>query len=282
MIGILLLTLRELTAKKITLGLFIVSTLVWVMLTFALNLDIVDGTLAGMRIFGQDAFPEQSEDGQQASNTPGMLSEFVIGIEQAVAGASYWMGILLALFATAPLISGMLERGRVDLLLSKPLSRNTLLGSHILGILFVVFVLATYLMGMVWLVMSMKTGIWNIRFLYSILIVLVMFTVMYSVVLLIGISTQSTALSLIITYGLIFCSIILAAHEQLGPQINQPWRQVYFGLYHVLPNFAEVTKPVVQLVAGEAVETWYPLFSSALFGLIIYALAFIRFSRRDF
>ena len=283
MIGIILLTLRELTAKKITLGLFLVSTLVWVMLSFALNLDIVDGTLAGMRIFGQDAM-DADEVGRtdDAGNPIDMLTQFVIGIEQGVAGASYWMGILLALFATAPLINGMLERGRIDLLLSKPISRNALLGSHVIGVLVVVFILAVYLMGMVWLVMSYKSGIWNGRFLYSISMVLIMFSVMYSVVLLIGVSTQSTALSLIVTYGLIFASLVLAAKDEILTQINPPWRQVYVAFYHVLPNFAEVTVPVVQLVAGDTVESWYPLFSAIAFGVVIYILAFVKFNRRDF
>ncbi|MFK7844976.1 MAG: ABC transporter permease [Rhodothermales bacterium] len=283
MIGVLLLTLRELTAKKITLGLFLVSTLVWVMLSFALNLDIIDGTLAGMRIFGQEAIGEEAV-GQvdDAGNPVNMLNQFVIGAQQAVAGASYWMGILLALFATAPLINSMLERGRVDLLLSKPIGRNTLLGSHLLGVLVIVFVLATYLMGMVWLVMSIKSGIWNVQFLYAILMAVVMFLVMYSVVLLIGVSTKSTALSLIVTYGLIFCSIVFLAKDQLIVQINPPWRQVYVAFYHVLPNFAEVTKAVVQLAGGEAVTSWYPLGSSVLFGGVVYAIAFVRFSRRDF
>ncbi len=283
MTGVLLLTLRELTAKKVTLGLFIVSTLVWVMLGFALNLDIVDGSLAGLRIFGQDAsLPDvEGQDAGGGGQIP-LLERMVIGVEKFVAGASYWMGILLALFATAPLINSLLERGRVDLLLSKPVSRLSLLGSHLLGVLTVVVTLAIYLMGMVWLVMSLKTGIWNVRFLSAILMVVTMFTVMYSVIVLVGVSTQSTALSLIVTYGLIFCSIIFLFKDQLAPQINLPWRHVYLALYHVLPNFAEVTQPVVQLAGGEPVQSWYVLWSSVAFGAAIYALAAIRFARRDF
>lgn len=280
MIGVILLTLRELTAKKVTLGLFLVSTLVWVMLGFAMNLDIVDGSLAGMRIFGQNA-DIQTNNGEGGVGLP-MLTEFVLGIEKAVAGASYWMGILLALFATAPLIGSLLERGRVDLVLSKPIGRMTLLGSHLLGILTVVFALALYLMGMVWLIMSIKTGVWNFHFLTCVAMVLIMFTIMYSVVLFIGVSTKSTALSLIVTYGLIFCSLIFLGKDTIAPQINMPWRQLFLGFYHVLPNFAEVTVPVVQLAGGEPVESWYALISSAVFGVVMYALAAIRFARRDF
>jgi ABC-type transport system involved in multi-copper enzyme maturation permease subunit len=281
MSGLFLLTLRELTAKKITLGLFLVSTLIWLMLSFALNLDIVDGALAGIRIFGQEATQGQSGN-EPASGSLPLLEEVVIGVQQAVAGASYWMGILLALFATAPLISSLLERGRIDLLLSKPVRRITLLGSHMVGVLLVVFILAVYLLGMVWLVISLKSGIWNPRFLTCILMVMIMFTIMYGVNLWIGVWTQSTALSLIITYGLIFCSIVFLFKDQLAPQITLPWRQVFLTLYHILPNFAEVTEPVVQLASGEDVDSWYPLLSSSVFGAVMYALAVVTFNRRDF
>ena len=281
MTGVILLTLRELTAKKVTLGLFLVATLVWVMLGFAMNLDIVDGSLAGMKIFGQDADVQTNNGGEGVSQLP-ILRDFVLGIEKVVAGASYWMGILLTLFATAPLIGSLLERGRVDLILSKPIGRMALLGSHVLGVLTVVFSLALYLMGAVWLIMSIKTGIWNFHFLTSIAMVMIMFTIMYSVVLLIGVTTRSTALSLIVTYGLIFCSLIFLGKDTIAPQINMPWRQVFLGFYHVLPNFAEVTESVVQLAGGETVRSWYALISSAVFGVVMYALAAFRFARRDF
>jgi hypothetical protein len=89
-------------------------------------------------------------------------------------------------------------------------------------------------------------------------------------------------LSLIITYGLIFCSIVFLFKDQLAPQITLPWRQVFLTLYHILPNFAEVTEPVVQLASGEDVDSWYPLLSSSVFGAVMYALAVVTFNRRDF
>ena len=58
--AIIVLTFRELWAKKIVIGLFVISTLVWVMLAFALNLDIVEGSLAGLRIFGQEPLERES------------------------------------------------------------------------------------------------------------------------------------------------------------------------------------------------------------------------------
>ncbi len=281
--GLLRLTFRELWAQKITLGLFLVCTLAWLMLSFAMNLDVVEGTIAGIRIFGLDAGPKATDpETGEVIRQAVSLDQFVIGVQQFVGGAAYFLGTLLGLFATAPLIGSLLERGRIDLLLSKPISRTQLLAGHVLGVWLVALLLATYLIGAVWLVISLKTGIWAPTFLLSIGIIVVMFAVMYGVVLLLGVSTQSTALSLIVAYGLIFISVVFAAHEQLVPQINPPWRNVFLALYHILPNFAEVTAVVSQLAAWRPVATWYPLLSSILFGAAAYGAAFAWFLRRDF
>jgi len=59
-------------------------------------------------------------------------------------------------------------------------------------------------------------------------------------------------------------------------------RPLFWGLYHVLPNFSEVTQIVVDLAKGTAVSSWYPLWSSLLFGAAAYGAAGYWFVRRDF
>jgi len=283
--ALLLLTFRELWAKKITLGLLVVSTLVWVMLALALNLDVVEGSLAGLRIFGQDTratetitHPETGEVIREALTLEG----FVLEVEKFVARATYWAGILLGLFATASLLPSLLAPGQVDLLLSKPMSRSRLLTGHLIGVLATMTLLALYLFGMVWLVMSLKTGIWNVRFFMALVVVVGMFGVMYSVIAFVGVTTRSAPLALIIAYGLIFASIILAFTDELLLQISRPWRPVLLGLYHVLPNFGEVTETVAQLSGTDPVTSWYPFFSSLVFGAVLLGGAFFFFHRRDF
>lgn len=275
--GIVLLSLRELWAKKIVIGLFVVSSLVLLMTAFALNLDVVEGSLAGIRIFGADL-----GDAQDADRDAITLQNVVFSVQAVVAGAAYWIGILLALFSTAPLFTSLLEAGHIDLLLSKPLNRTQLFAGHISGVWLTMLILSTYLLGGVWLIMSIKTGVWNPSFLLSIGIVLAMFGVMYSVIVFTGVWTQSTALALIVTYGLIFISLFLAGGEQLANQLQPGWRAVFWGLYHVLPNFAEVTQTVSQLSRAEPVPSWYPFLSSSLFGAVLYGGAGFWFSRRDF
>ena len=91
MIGLLLLTLRELRAKKIILGLFGVATLVWVVLALALQLDVIEGSLAGVRMFG-DEVVSQSDIAGETQELPfgnSMLQTFVFGAEMFAAGAAY-------------------------------------------------------------------------------------------------------------------------------------------------------------------------------------------------
>lgn len=284
-VAILLLTFREMWAKKIVIGLFAVCTFVWVMLAFALNLDIVEGSLAGIRIFGQEATPGDvavdPETGERVRQIF-TLERVVIEVEKAVAAIAYWAGIILALFATASLLPSLLAHGHVDLLLSKPIRRSTVLAGHLLGVLTTMVLLAGYLFGMVWLVMSLKSGVWHPHFFKGMIIVVCMFGAMYSVVAFIGVTARNAPLALIVSYGLIIASLILAAREKLVPQINPPWRQVFLGFYYLLPAFGEVTGTVLKLTSNEPVGSLYPLFSSLLFGAFFLVAAFYFLSRRDF
>lgn len=305
MIGLFLLTLRELRARKVVVGLFVVATVVWVALAFALQLDVVDGSLAGARLFGQETIEEPVEPGQPLLDEEGnvvldedgtpqtqgtdlpfngdtLLESVVFTAQAFVSGAAYWIGILLALFATGGLVATLSERGYADVILTKPLSRSAVLSGRLLAVMAVMLGLVTYLFGAVWLVMSVKTGIWATRFLLAIPVVFGMFAVVYSVVTLVGVWSGSAPLSLIVTLGLGFVTLVLAIPE-LATQVNRTWRPLVVGAYHLLPKFGNVgTTMVPQLATGGDVGPLYPLASSIAFGAACYALAFALFSRKDY
>lgn len=276
--GLLLLTFRKLWAKKIVLGLFIISSLVLLLITFALNLNVVEGSLEGLRLFGQEAQPDADPNESLGMS----LTSFVVTVESVVAGAAYWVGILLALFASSSLFSNLQAPGRVELILSKPVGRLRVVAGHVIGVWGAIAVLIVYLMGGTWLIMSLKSGVWNPRFLLSIGIVIGMFGVMYAAVMLMAVWTQSTALVLIVAYGLIFVSMVLAGADKIAPLLGPVGEPVFWGLYHVLPNFTEVTSIVSSLAKDEAVASWYPLGSSFLFGGVVYGVTGYLFARRDF
>lgn len=305
MIGVLLLTLRELRARKVVLGLFVVATVIWVALALALQLDVVDGSLAGARLFGQETVdqpldpdapmldgdgepivdPETGETLTQADSLPfgsSLLESVVFGAQAFVSGAAYWVGLLLALFATGGLVASLTERGQVDVLLTKPLSRSQVLAGRLAGVWLVMLALVVYLFGAVWLTMSIKSGIWNPRFLLAIGVVFGMFAVIYGVVTLVGVWSGSGPLSLIVTLGLLFVSLVLAIPE-LPEQVNRTWRPLVEGAHAVLPKFGGVGVSIVpQLATGGVVDTFAPFLTSLAFGAVCYAAAFGLFSRKDY
>ncbi|HEX8386729.1 MAG TPA: ABC transporter permease [Rubricoccaceae bacterium] len=322
MTGLLLLTLRELRARKVVVGLFVVSTIVWLTLALALQLDVVDGSLAGFRLFGVEETvtepapvvdkltgevvvdsttgePVMESDGPPFGSNP--LESLVFGAEAFVAGAAYWVGILLCLFATGGLVASLVEPGQADLLVSKPLSRSAVLAGRLSGVALVALALLTYLLGAVWLVMSVKTGIWNAHFLLAIPAVFAMFAVLYGVVTLVSVWSGSGALALIVTLGLVFATLVLAI-PNLFLAVHPTVRPLVEGLYYVLPRFASVggrlvphlatgTDIVAAVTAEESgaqpgpaslVANLTPLLSSVAFGAACYAGAFFLFNRRDY
>ncbi|GMQ80920.1 MAG: ABC transporter permease subunit [Rhodothermia bacterium] len=290
----LLLTFRELWAMKITQGVFVVTTVAWLLLSFALNLDVIEGSIAALRIFGFESVPtevmrdavtgELLRDAETGNVLREALSldKFVLGINQFVFGASYLFGTLLGLFATMPLVSGFVEQGRIDLMLSKPVSRAKLLTGHIAGVWAIVAMLVTYLVVAIWLVISFKTRLWLPHYLLSIAIIVIMFGVVYSIVLTIGIWMRSTGVALVTAYGCIFFSGILAGKDQIVPQLTDFTAAIFIGLYHILPNYIEVISIVAQLGSNESVNSWYPLVSSVLFGALVYGIGFFIFLRKDY
>lgn len=208
--------------------------------------------------------------------------QFTMVVQTVVAQAAYWIVIVLGLFSAAPLFSRLLESGHIDLLLSKPLSRVQLFAGHVLGVLLMVAVLAVYLFGAVWLVLSIKLGVWNVTFLLSILILVGMFGVLYGVVTLLTVWTESTALSLIAVYGTIFLSLFLAAREPIHEALSDTGDLAFDALYYLVPNFAEVGAVAAQLLHGDPVTRWEAVLSTAVVGALLYLGSGFWFSRRDF
>ena len=324
MIGLILLTLRELRARKVVVGLFVVATAVWLAFALALQLDVVDGSLTGVRIFGDietvDTVPVVDEETGEVrvdsatgepvtrmSEAPPLganpLEQFVFGAQAFVSGAAYWVGILLCLFATGGLVASLVEPGQADLLVAKPLSRSAVLGGRLAAVGVVTFALVAYLLGAVWLVMAVKTGIWNPRFLLAIGVVWAMFAVLYGVVTLVSVWSGSAALALIATLGLVVTTLVLAIPD-LALAIDATFRPLVEGLYYVLPRFGSVgTTLVPQLATGvdfaaivtdgaqsgsaqparpTLVAALIPLATSIVFGAACYGGAFYLFNRRDF
>jgi ABC-type transport system involved in multi-copper enzyme maturation permease subunit len=263
-------TFREAFARWIFWGLFALSTLMILFFLFLMRIDVAEGARVTVSVFGRNS-PEQDP------------SRLIRGVYGAVATFLYTWGMALAVFASAGLIPRVLEPGRIELILSKPVPRYHVLLGRFLGNMLVVAGNIAYLVIGVWLIFGAKTGMWNGRFLFAIATAIFTFAVLLTVVLLVGVLVESTALATMVTIGLMIASAILAQTSiAIRLLSSETSRNVWRGLYYVLPKVYDVGALTLNLVRGDGMGGWMPLWSSALFGIAMLAAALAVFSKRDF
>jgi len=264
-------TFREAFARKIFWGLFGLSTVLILFFLFLLKIDLVEGAVATVSLFGR------------AANRTTDVDRWVRGAYAVIATFLYTWGMFLAVFASAGLIPSVLEPGRIELLLSKPVSRTHILLGRYLGNVLVISCNVIFLVLGVWTILGVKTGIWSRTFLISIATSIFIFAVLLSVVVLIGVLFDSAALATMVTVGLMIMSPILAQTGTMVRLLSSEWsRQIWRTLYWALPKVYDLGKMTMDAIQNEPFQGYTPIWTSALFGAVMLSAALVIFARRDF
>src|SRR5881398_1529270 len=156
--------MREAAARWTLIAYFLLSTIFIIIFASAINLDIVDGALAGAKLFGKQV---QMRD--QVS-----VEKIVLGFESGFSAVLYFLCTFLAIFATAHLVPRLQEKGTIDLYLSRPVARVKLLLSRYVAGLLLAGTNIFYLIGSMWLIVMWKTHVAHPRFFVAGLIILFM------------------------------------------------------------------------------------------------------------
>lgn len=264
-------TVNEARARWLFWGLFGLSTVLILIFLFALNIDLVAGARATIQ-FGDRSRPVWD------------IHRFVVAAYSWVASALYVVGTLLALFASAGLVPVLLEPGRITLLLSKPITRPMLLLGRYLGNVFIIALNSTYLICGIWIILGIKTEIWETRFLLAIPITVFMFAVLLSIVVLVGVIFESAALSIMISVAAMVISSLLAQRDWAAKLLDSEWSvQLWNALYWMSPKIWDIGAAMKQIIVYDRGVDWYtPAWTSALFAAILLASSVVVFQKRDF
>ncbi len=112
-----------------------------------------------------------------------------------------WIGVILMIIATAGMFPEFVERGAVEIVLSKPLSRPRLfLYKYFSGMVFV-FVQASLFVGLTFLVMGVRWHVWVPGYLLSIPLLVLLFSYVYCVSVLVGVRTRSSVAAILLSIG---------------------------------------------------------------------------------
>ena len=263
-------TFREAFARRVFWGFFGCCTALLLFLIFILRVDVVQGALATISIFG-NSLP--------STNVENLVQQ----TQSVIAMVLYFAGMALSVFASAGLVSAVFEPGRIELLLSKPVSRTHLLLGRYAGNVLVVAANILYLVVGSWVIFGIITGVWGLGFLISSLCTIFVFSVLLAVIVLVGVIWDSAAVAIMVTFAIMILTPILAQKNTLERLLSSEWsRDVVRVLYYTLPKTSDISIIIRHLILNQPVESWMPVWSTGLFGIAVLGLGLWRFNKRSF
>jgi len=269
---------REAAARWTLIAYFFLSTFFIILFAAAVNLDVVNGALAGAKLFGKDV--------EVHATIP--IDKLVSGADSVFALILYVLCTSMAIFATAHLVPRMQDKGTVDLYLSRPVSRLKLITSrYAAGV-----VLATsnviYLLTSIWLIVTWKTHVAHPRFFVAGALIVFIIATLMAFAFLIGVITSSTGVSIMTTVAIALFSIPLYFHEKFEAAVSSELSAWTIRILHaILPKVIDFGAAVFGIVLGDrapaqATLTASAFLSTATFLVVCFALAAWLFQRKEF
>jgi len=212
------------------------------------------------------------------------VAEFVNQMLAGFAKGMFAGVVLFGIFATAGIIPDVLEKGTVDLYLSKPLGRWELLLGKYLGGVCVVFVNILYFLGGMAIIFGMRLGTWDLQFFLSSVMLTFVFACLYSVVGFLGVVFRNAAIPIIGAFLYLLIVGPVLHQREMGLFLiseNVVYRGVVDGCYYLLPQLSGMMDGVASLILRQEID-WKPYAQSLLSsGLFLGGGVFIL-SKRDF
>lgn len=213
-----------------------------------------DATKEGVDLLGQDelalgfgAFKITTNRGHDDS-----VRFLQVWLASLVAGTA---GIFLAVIWTAGFLPSFLDPNHATVLLAKPVPRWHMLLGKVLGVLAFALLQATFFVVGTWFALGVATGVFDMRYLFAIPVLLIHFGVFYSMSAMLAVWTRSTVVCIfgtllfwVICWGMNFGRHAIVSHEPKG--LSAGAHAIVEIGYWVLP------KPVdLNAVFDDALET---------------------------
>lgn len=224
----------------------------------------------------------EHQDGEHSR----MLVEMVKGQMGAFGAVIALATIFLGIFATAGIVPSMMEKGTIDLLVSKPLPRAALLLGRAFGGLLALGINLAVFVFLMWALYGIATGVWHLPFLiWTFLIPLFTFVVIYSGIIALNVFTESWILPMSLAYVhlMILSNFLYGREESLYAFISSPaLRYVIDGLYYILPQTNDLIRAVPTVIFTSNIDHALPFIQGGIFAVAMLGLALWKFEKKDF
>lgn len=192
--------------------------------------------------------------------------------------------IFLTVLAMAALFPRMLERGRADFYLSRPLSRTSLYMNKFVGI-FVTYgsvILASSII--VYLTLAIMRGSFDFRFFAFLMIgAAVSLFIWQTIIICGGIVSGTQTMAIMSAFVIFFLQWVLNKREPIAAFLkSKAVTGILDTLYYILPKTSEVSDFFSDLGTGKPGVGWMPLYSSVIFALVVMYLTILVLRRKNY
>ena len=191
------------------------------------------------------------------------------------------MWTLLVLFLAAPLLSSYLEKGWVDLLLTKRVPRWQFLLGRMAACLFFFLLVLFVMQGVPALYIGARVGISAAPFFGALALVAFSFLCITSLLALTSMAVPNTAMLVIVGFVQINFSRLLAEREAIVRISGMNWLKPPMDFLHaILPRTKEIGDIAADVLNNQPVGSWAPFWWSAALVVIYTGVACIAFHRK--
>lgn len=267
--------LLEASRRKWFLALFGAITLVLLVLGFSLQLDVVDGAIAGSKLFG--AF--LSKDIVSANR---VLS----ALYTATAFVSFYGGAFFLAIACSDFAPELLSPGRIEHLLSLPVARWQLLFGTFVGVVTLAAAGTLYGACGLTVLLGVKTGVWNWNLVLGSAVGWVGFCALYAVMLTVNFFVRSAALSGALAVVTLILGVVASFRESIAVAMNPGvGRTIFSWAMLPIPRLGTLASVSADIAASTPVDA--QIVGRLLGGCLIFSVALLsvaawRFERKDF
>lgn len=266
--------LSEALRRRWFVGLFSAISLVLLVLGLTLQLEVVDGAVAGSKFFGpmlRDLVPGQT---------------FLGYVYYATATLSFYGGAVFMLVACSDFATELLAPGRIEHLLSLPVARWQLLFGTWLGV--VVLAAAGTAYGSIGLtvLLGLKAGLWSWRLVVGSVIGWVGFCAIYAAMLAAAFFVRSAAASAGAGLVTLVMGILSSNRETVAAAINPGLgRWAFRGLVMPFPRLVDLAEASASYAMGkwpEPIPLVKLVVACFVFSAALLMVATWRFEKKDF
>jgi ABC-type transport system involved in multi-copper enzyme maturation permease subunit len=195
----------------------------------------------------------------------------------------FW--VILGVFAVAPLLMGFLEKGRADLVVSKGTPRWQIFLGHYIGT-YALYVGTVFLMAVVpALYLWARTGVSIKQFLIAICISMFTFSTVLAMMSVAAMGSSHVALPIILAFVYSLFAPGLWRREVFFYQDVITWKWAQWLLdwvYRILPKTPELVAASQKYLNSGVLDSWWPIWSSALFVVGALGLSCWLMHRKSF